>query len=125
MEQGINVIYKLAESPDSICGDLIKKLTQESCQLEKTPEKDGEQKEGDAEQKGNDTEQTDGDMEQTEGDPKQKEGEGDGENEQMEEGGDKQGTINIWKYLIVKFFLKIFTLHSIIMPFDVFEISHV
>ena len=91
MEQGINVIYKLAESPDSICGDLIKKLTQESCQLEKTPEKDGEQKEGDAEQIKHDAEQTEGDAEHTEGVGEQKEGEADGENEQMEEGGDKQG----------------------------------
>ena len=97
MEQGINVIYKLAESPDSICGDLIKKLTQESCQLEKPAEKDGEQKEGDTEQKEGDVEHTEGDGEQTDGDA-------DGENEQMEEGGDKQGTINVWKYLIVKFF---------------------
>lgn len=29
MEQAINVIYKLAEFPDKICGDLIKKLAME------------------------------------------------------------------------------------------------
>lgn len=29
MEQAINVIYKLAECPDKICGDLIKKLAME------------------------------------------------------------------------------------------------
>ena len=61
MEQGINVIYKLAESPDSICGDLIKKLTQESCQLEKPAETEEKQKEG--------------------------------EDEQMEEGGESQGKL--------------------------------
>ena len=95
MEQGINVIYKLAESPDSICGDLIKKLTQESCQLEKPAEKDDEQKEGDMERIEDDTEQTDGDAGQKAGDTEQKEGDADGENEQMKEGGDKQGTINV------------------------------
>ena len=103
MEQGINVIYKLAESPDSICGDLIKKLTQESCQLEKTPEKDGEQKDGDVEPIEDDVEQIEGDGEQKAGDAEEKEGEANGENEQMEEGGDKQGTISVGKYLIVKF----------------------
>ena len=107
MEQGINVIYKLAESPDSICGDLIKKLTQESCQLEKTTEKDSEQKEGDMEQKEDDTEQTGGDSEQKTGDTEQKEGETDGENEQMEEGGDKQGTINVWILVLFDFILYI------------------
>ena len=30
MEQAINVIYKLAEVPDNICGELIKKLALES-----------------------------------------------------------------------------------------------
>ena len=80
MEQGINVIYKLAESPDSICGDLIKKLTQETCQMEK-PGEDGEkQKDGEMEEKENGDEETE----------KEKTGE-----EQMEEGTGSQGEINV------------------------------
>ncbi|WAR15385.1 CND1-like protein [Mya arenaria] len=42
MEQAVNVIYKLAECPDQICGDLIKKLcTEGSVQTESVLEKDG------------------------------------------------------------------------------------
>ncbi|XP_060583069.1 condensin complex subunit 1-like isoform X2 [Ruditapes philippinarum] len=36
MEQAVNVIYKLAESPDIICGDLIKKLSKECSQAGET-----------------------------------------------------------------------------------------
>jgi condensin complex subunit 1 len=36
MEQAVNVMYKLAESPDIICGDLIKKLAMECSQAGET-----------------------------------------------------------------------------------------
>lgn len=46
MEQAINVIYKLAEAPDIICGDLIKRLAVECSQAgeaaEKEDQNDGE-----------------------------------------------------------------------------------
>lgn len=35
MEQAVNVIYKMAEFPDMICGDLIKKIAAECCELGK------------------------------------------------------------------------------------------
>ena len=59
MEQGINVIYKLAESPDKICGELIKKLTLESCQKnggegEKNGELGEKEKNGETEENGMD-----------------------------------------------------------------------
>lgn len=78
MEQGINVIYKLAESPDSICGDLIKKLTQETCQMEKPGENGEKQKDEEIEEKENGEEEG------------EKEKAGD---EQMEEGPGSQGKI--------------------------------
>ena len=74
MEQGINVIYKLAESPDKICGELIKKLTLESCQKnggegEKEnngePEENGMDKDVEKEKENGETEQMD--EEQTNG----------------------------------------------------------
>lgn len=76
MEQGINVIYKLAESPDSICGELIKKLTLETCQMEKSS--------------GNEEKQQDGETEESQMEGEQ-EKEKDGEAEQMEEGQENNG----------------------------------
>ena len=50
MEQAVNVMYKLAESPDIICGDLIKKLAKECSQTgdncEEKENKDGDEEDG-------------------------------------------------------------------------------
>ncbi|XP_053379231.1 condensin complex subunit 1-like [Mercenaria mercenaria] len=43
MEQAVNVIYKLGESPDIICGDLIKKLALECSQTGDVSEKDSQE----------------------------------------------------------------------------------
>ena len=85
MEQGINVIYKLAESPDKICGELIKKLALESCQMEKTGDTADRQKDGEMEEN-----EMDGDGE------KEKEKEG-GETEQMEEGQEERQNNGIYE----------------------------
>ncbi|XP_052287084.1 condensin complex subunit 1-like isoform X2 [Dreissena polymorpha] len=54
MEQAINVIYKLAEGPDQICGELIKKLALECSQMEagKTGNKQGQSDQGAVEEEG-------------------------------------------------------------------------
>lgn len=63
MEQAVNVIYKLAEFPDKICGDLIKKLAMESGKMElagNQAEKDGNQADKEGEVDNAEKEQDDG-----------------------------------------------------------------
>ena len=83
MEQGINVIYKLAESPDKICGELIKNLTLESCQADKNGDQGEKVKDGEKEET-----EMDGDGE------KEKEKEA-GETEQMEERQTDNGMVEL------------------------------
>ena len=76
MEQAVNVIYKLAEYPDIVCGDLIKKIAIKCCE-----ETDGAKKDNDDDDRGDKPEQDD------KIDEKEEDGEGKSEtSEQMEKG---------------------------------------